>query len=492
MSDRVDLKLLINGHVPIIYVESFEEKRALEVIKNIALELMQPVFRWSVTEGMRRLDVDLGAQRHISEPAEVLKHIKATQLKGIYVMLDFHPYLADPLHQRLIREIAMSFEGQQGKLVFISPSIDIPSGLSKLAVNFQLSLPNREQLRGLIEEEAVNWHKENGARVKADSESLDRLIQNLSGLTYKDSRRLIRNAVMDDNAITESDLPAVMDAKYSLMNQDGILAFEYDTARFSEVGGMRKLKSWLKQRQAVFQGVKDLPKGLDKPKGVLLLGVQGGGKSLAAKAVAGVWGVPLLRMDFGALYNKYIGETEKNIRKALQTAEVMAPCVLWIDEIEKGVASGGDEDGTSKRILATLLTWMAENKHSVFVVATANQIDDLPPELIRKGRLDEIFFVDLPVPEVREEIFKIHLQKREIPLEGIDLPRLAEASEGFSGAEIEQAVVAVIYSTLHQEAVINTENIEEEIQKTRPLSVVMAEQVAYLRMWAKDRTVLAD
>ena len=255
---------------------------------------------------------------------------------------------------------------------------------------------------------------------------------------------------------------------------------------------MSRLKKWLAQRQKVFHGGQTLPKGLDKPKGILLLGVQGGGKSLAAKAVAGIWNVPLLRLDFGMMYNKYIGETEKNIRQALKTAEAMAPCVLWIDEIEKGISTGSDDEGTSKRILGTMLTWMAENTHAVFIVATANAIDDLPPELIRKGRLDEIFFVDLPSEEVRKIIFQIHLDKRDVPTADLDLEQLAKLSEGFSGSEIEQAIVSVLYSSLAMDKAVETEDLVREIENTRPLSVVMAEKIAYLRHWASARTVPAD
>ncbi len=492
MSDRNDLKLLIGGHVPIIYIESFEERRALDLLTKISMESMIPVFSWSITEGMQRQDLDLGTQAHVSEPLQVLKHIKSSKFEGVYILLDFHPYIQDPVNQRLIKEIAMNFENSKGKLVFISPQLDLPMGLSKLAVNFQLRLPNANDLEHLIQQEAVLWAKETSTRVKTDRESLDRLIQNLSGLSYRDAKRLIRNAIIDDNAISEADIPDVIDAKYKLLNRDDILSFEYDTAQFSELGGMNRLKQWLEQRRNVFQGGTDIPKGLDKPKGILLLGVQGCGKSLAAKAVAGVWGVPLLRMDFGMLYNKYIGETERNIRQALQTAEAMAPCVLWIDEIEKGISSGGEDDGTSKRILATLLTWMAEKKQSVFIVATANQIDDLPPELIRKGRLDEIFFVDLPKLDVRELIFKIHFNKRDFPTDRLDLNKIAEASEGFSGSEIEQAVVAVIYANHFNGQQIETEDVIKEIRNTRPLSIVMAEKIAYLRMWASERTVPAD
>ena len=309
-------------------------------------------------------------------------------------------------------------------------------------------------------------------------------------MTFQDARRLARNVIVDDGAITEDDLPEVMRAKYQLLNRDDVLSFEFETAKFSEVGGMRQLKRWLQQREKIFHGQVDRA-GIDTPKGLLLLGVQGCGKSLAAKAIAGIWNVPLLRFDFGALYDKYIGESEKNLRQSLTTAEVMAPCVMWIDEIEKGIASGND-DGTSKRILGSLLTWLAENRANVFIVATANNIDELPPELIRKGRLDEIFFVDLPKRDIRKQIFSIHLAKREVDQHAFDLDRLAAASEGFSGAEIEQAVVSSIYSSFGGDGAITTETVLDEISATRPLSVVMDAQIRKLKQWAESRTVAVD
>ena len=281
-----------------------------------------------------------------------------------------------------------------------------------------------------------------------------------------------------------------MQTKYQLLNRDDVLSFEYETAHFSEIGGMSSLKKWLHQRHTIF--TQQNTNKLDPPKGILLLGVQGCGKSLAAKAVAGIWKIPLLRFDFGRLYDKYVGETEKNLRQALHTAEVMSPCVLWIDEIEKGISSGNDDQGTSKRLLGSLLTWMAEKNQKVFIVATANNIDSLPPELIRKGRLDEIFFVDLPNQTTRKEIFKIHLQKREIEDNEIDIEILSLETDGFSGSEIEQAVVSTLYANHQKEQPLTTNMFLEEIKQTRPLSIVMPEQIGHLRQWANERTVPVD
>jgi len=309
-------------------------------------------------------------------------------------------------------------------------------------------------------------------------------------LTSTDARRLAMKAV-EDGVISESDIPEVLRAKYELLGGDALLSFEYDTVKFSDVGGMQRLRNWLEMRKSFFLGEDD---ALDPPRGMLLLGVQGCGKSLAAKAAAGIFGVPLLRLDFGVLYNKYYGETERNLRKALETAELMAPCVLWMDEIEKAIAvsSGDDDGGVSRRLLGTLLTWMAEKKKPVFLVATANDIAQLPPELIRKGRFDEIFFVDLPSPPHRNEILLIHLRKRHLDPAQFNMEALATATEGFSGSEIEQAIVSATYSARAQGRGVGQEDLIGEIKLTRPLSVVMAERVDALREWASGRTVRCD
>jgi SpoVK/Ycf46/Vps4 family AAA+-type ATPase len=405
-------------------------------------------------------------------------------------LLDFHPYLDDPAHVRMIKEIAMGYGEAPHTLVFISHACDLPAELKSLSARFDLALPSRTALEQWIREEAKNWASgQSGKKVKTDNLTLDHLLKQLGGLTESDARRLIRNAIHDDGAITESDLPGVLRAKYKLLDQGGALSFELDTAQFAEVGGLNALKRWLTQRQRAFL---EPDPTLDAPKGILLVGVQGGGKSLAAKAVAGLWQLPLLRLDFGTLYNKFFGETERNLRSSLRTAEAMAPCVLWIDEIEKAIASGDYDSGTSKRVLGSLLTWLAERDKPVFLVATANRIDNLPPELIRKGRMDEIFFVDLPDEATRAQIFDIHLRKRGQQAHAFDQLQLARQSEGFSGAEIEQAVVAALYLAREQNAVLDNEHLLTELAQTRPLSVVMAERLRELRDWARNRTVSAN
>ncbi|MGB5396166.1 MAG: AAA family ATPase [Gammaproteobacteria bacterium] len=490
MPDTRDLELLLLGHAPILQIETREEKRALKLLVEIATRNTLSIFKWSVTQGLARLDIDLGTQKHIAEPVEVLKHIAAIEREGVYILLDFEPYCQDPVNARHLKEIAMKMEGTRSKLVLVSHDIQLPSSLKHMVVKFELSLPNEAALNKLVSEEATRWQQESGKRLSTSRDNISRLVKNLGGLSYNDARRLIRNAIVDDGAITGDDLPEVMQAKYRLLNRDDVISFEYETAKFSEVGGMARLKHWLQTRESAFLDASN-GKSLDRPRGVLLLGVQGCGKSLAAKAIAGIWKVPLLRFDFAALYNKYIGETERNLRESLKTAQVMAPCVLWIDEIEKGI-SGGNDDGTSKRVLGAFLTWLAENKQHVFVVATANNIHDLPPELIRKGRLDEIFFVDLPSADIRKQIFSIHMQKRGLESSAVKLDELIRASEGFSGSEIEQVIVSAHYASHASAEPVTTQTLLNEISTTRPLSVVMAEQITQLRDWASNRTVAVD
>ncbi|ABA57868.1 AAA ATPase [Nitrosococcus oceani ATCC 19707] len=492
MSDHYDIELLIKSHIPIIVIETHEELRAVDLLMQIARRVAKPTFKWSVTEGLKRMDLDYAPQRHNSKPLDVLQHIKAVSSPGLFILADFHPYLEDPFHVRLLKDIALTAETRSHTLVLLSHRLNIPPELHKFSARAVLTLPNPSELDNLVREVAREWsQKHNGKPVKADPQTLRMLVSNLSGLTYKDAKRLARNGIFNDGAVTPIDLQRVMKAKYELLNQAGVLTFEYESAHFADIGGFKRLKHWLEQRRdPLISGSQSSP--LAVPKGILLLGVQGCGKSLAAKVVAGTWGIPLLRLDFGALYNKFFGETERNLRESLKMSEAMAPCVLWIDEIEKGVSTEGSDNATSRRVLGTLLTWLAEKKAPVFMVATANDIEALPPELIRKGRFDEIFFVDLPDQVAREAIFHIHLGNRNAEMGVIDIPHLATMSEGFSGAEIEQVVVSAYYSTHAQSSVLDTQSIAAEIALTRPLSVTMAERIAYLRSWAVERTVPCD
>ncbi len=504
MAEVHDLGLMIDSRIPLIAIQSHEEARAIDTVTRLAIKRGLPLFQWTVTDGLRRLGFgfELQPEDMLKEPKKVLEHIKRSTTASIFILCDFHPYLEDePTHVRLLKDTAINHRNNGHTVILLSHAMQIPPELRTYSANFRMRLPDSDQLMSIIREEAQRWSDQNhGEKVKTDNKTLHQIVQNLSGVSFEEARRLARGAIFDDGAITQTDIPEVNKAKFELMDMEGVLSFEYDTARFTDVGGLDALKKWLKHRRNVFIEGKGAGAGesdknetpkLEPPKGILLLGVQGSGKSLAAKAVAGMWNIPLLRLDMGALYNKFFGETERNMRESLQLAELMSPCVLWIDEIEKGLGQGTNDQGVSKRVLGTLLTWMSENNHPVFLVATANNIQQLPPELIRKGRMDEIFFVDLPEAPVRHLIATIHLQKRGLKAENFDCHRLAEATSGFSGAEIEQAIVSSLYTAAAQNAALTTELVLEEVFKTQPLSVVMAEEIATLRAWAKDRCVSA-
>jgi len=491
-AEMSELAALIRGGAPLIVIESHDEPHAMALFSELRRSLQRPLFKWTAAQGLKWVERDQPLAAQFKEIESALDHIRQRRDRGIYLLMDFHPFLKDPVTVRQIREMARPDDGIHARtLVMVSPELKLPRELESVARRFQLHPPDRPALAEMVRDEARRWSNQRGiSGSRICDQALERLVNNLVGLTMKDARRLARNAIQDDGVLDESDLPEVMRAKFDLLNPDGILAFEMETARFSQVAGMPRLKRWLEIRAGVFNSPKP-PPGLDVPKGMLLLGVQGCGKSLAARAAAGLFGVPLLHLDFGALFNRYHGESERNLRESLRAAELMAPCVLWIDEIEKGLSVSDSDGGTSRRMLGTLLTWMAERKSRVFMAATANDISLLPPELVRKGRFDEIFFVDLPDRATREEVLAIHLARRELKPQLYPLAELAAATEGFSGAELEHLVVAALYVAHAEGEPLTTEHLEAEITQTRLLSVLMAEPIAELRHWASSRAVPA-
>lgn len=506
---RRDLGALLRSQTRLVVVETRDEDRARAAVLDAARSRTPalPVFEWAITEGLRRVDVDLGSTQRFHQGAEGVLQFVRDGIPGLYVLLDLHPYLADPVTVRLLKDICQDDAGGR-TVVLISHEVDLPAELEHLAARLTLAFPTREERRAIVDEVAREWAVANERLVQADEASIALLVENLAGLSVADTRRLARAAVHDDGAITRSDVPAVQQAKYELLARGGVLTYEYETAAPSDLAGLGRLTRWLDVRRWAFDGTAGSPGpgpaggtgpagvALDPPRGVLLLGVQGCGKSLAAKVAASVFGVPLLRLDLGAIGDKYVGESERRLRESLATADVMSPCVVWVDEIEKGLATSDGDTGTSQRVLGTFLTWLSERRSRVFLVATANDISRLPPELLRKGRFDEIFFVDLPDAAARAQILRLHAGRRGVQLTPDEADALAAACDGFSGAEIEQAVVSAAYAA-HAEAgvggvpVVRAHHVEAELRATRPLSVVMGEQVAALRAWAAGRTVPA-
>jgi hypothetical protein len=492
MSEISDLATLIRAGTPLIAIETGEETRVVDAFRHVVGQVWRPLWRWSITDGLKRLDLDQELDAAIAPDAtQTLMAIKAHAERGIYLLLDFHPYLRYAMTLRLTREILARQDCAAHTLALVAPKLELPAELGESAVRFGLKLPDEAALQKLVRDEAFVYSREHGGkRVEIDGGALKAIVRNLVGLSLADARRIARHLIFRDGAISAGDLPELAKLKFELLNKEGLLHFEYDTAQFADVAGLGRLKQWVTQRRPVFAG-EAAAAGLDPPRGVLLLGVQGCGKSLAAKAIAGGFGVPLVRLDFGTMYNKFHGETERNLRESLKNAETLAPCVLWIDEIEKGLATSSADDGVSKRVLGYLLTWMAERRSKVFLVATANAVHELPAELLRKGRFDEIFFVDLPDAATRAEVFRLHFDKRRIDWHHFEIDPLVEASAGFSGAEIEQAIVSALYAAHAEHVPLAQSHVLGELGNTRPLSVLMAEQVEALREWARSRTVPA-
>jgi ATP-dependent 26S proteasome regulatory subunit len=492
VTDIKELEGLLAARMPIVAIESREEAKLLQMFERFTMLNERSLWTWSVTSGLRRANGVEGAY-NTTRIEDALRHIEKSPINAIYLFLDAHRFLDDPVVLRQIKDIAAKSESTHRMLVFLSAKLEVPAEIEHLTARFRPSLPDAGRITEILNQEARRYRQATGQQVRANREALAVVSQHLGGVTEEDVKRLARIAIQDGE-ISAADVARVLRAKHELVASSEILVLETGVPDIAELGGLANLKRWLEVRRDIFMNPPE-SSSLPPPKGVLLLGVQGAGKSLAAKCVAGAWQLPLYRLDFGALYQKYHGETERNIREALAVANAMAPCVLWMDEIEKGVAgdSGGDSDGgVSRRVLGTLLTWMNERTSRVFMVATANDIAQLPPELLRKGRFDEIFFIDLPGAAAREDILRIHLRRNKQDPAAFDVARLALQCEGFSGAEIEQAIVAALYEAHAAKKKLNNEAIEQELGRTRALSVVMAEKIAELRAWAHERTVRAD
>jgi len=493
LAKREELRLLINSRHPILTLETPEEERAEQLLLEVATELSVPMFTWSVTTGLARSH---GAPIYNSEtPESALSNIAAVQGDGIFLLKDFARYCENDKVCRRLRELAEQFRTARRSIVITAGSITLPPELDGDAAAFTLGLPGVEELLAGVKQALAELNRENRVPVALDANGMQQAAKNLVGLPFAEAMRTLRRCVLAQGRADNAILESVLEAKRELLRGEGLLETVRRDASFTDIAGLQRLREWIGKRKSALtpEGQKF---GLVPPKGILITGVQGCGKSLAAKAIAGEWGYELARLDAGALYDKFIGESEKRLRKALELAQKMAPLVLWIDEIEKAFASAGssgDADaGLAQRLLATLLTWMQDRDSGVFLAATSNTLSALPPEMLRKGRFDEIFFVDLPNATTRSTLFALHLKKRARDAGMFDLQKLAAASEGFSGAEIEQAIAAGLYTAFALKQQLDTEILLSELKVTQPLSVTRAEDITAIREWARTRAVPAD
>jgi len=492
-SKHDELRLLVNSHHPIITVETPEEERAEQLLLEVAAELAVPLYTWSVTAGLAKAH---GAPIYNTDsPEQALANVALIQGDAIFLLKDFARYCDNDRVCRRVRELAEKFRAERRSIVITAAALQLPPDVRADSVPFQLGLPSAEELLVGVRNVLTEMGGAQQISIALDAGGIAQLAQNLAGLPQEEAMRTLRMCILARRRVDAGLLDAVLDAKRDALRIDGLLETVRRDASFADVAGLRRLRDWIAKRKSALtpEGRRF---GLEPPKGILITGVQGCGKSLAARSVAGEWGYELARLDAGALYDKFIGESEKKLQKALELAQKLAPMVLWIDEIEKAFASAGssgDADaGLSQRLLATLLTWMQDRESGVFLAATSNNITVLPPEMLRKGRFDEIFFVDLPNVEIREALFSLHLKKRARDPASFDLPKLASSSEGFSGAEIEQAIASALYTAFAQKQQLTTEILLGEIRGTQPLSVTRAEDIQAIRDWAKTRAVPAD
>ncbi len=494
-SDADRLRRLLKAGHRLISIVTPEEADARELVMQVAAEDGSHTWTWSAVEGVR--DAGNPAMEPIDNtehPAAAWYWLSQQGLPAIHVLFDAGAHLEDPHALRALRKLISRAKDANACVVMIDHSQPKPGVVRAHATPFELSFPADDELETIIRRTLKELHRIAPIEIDLKGSDYRMIIKNLRGLPRRQAEQVIRDVVCEDRRFTGDDLNHIMALKRQLVAGEGVLEYVESPANLDEIGGLDRLKGWLRQRERAFDD--DAAEyGLTPPRGVLLLGVQGAGKSLCAKAIATAWGRPLLRLDPGVLYDRYVGESERRLRAAFRQAEAMAPIVLWIDEIEKGFASAAAQStdgGLSQRMFGTLLTWMQDHTAPVFLVATANNIEALPPELLRKGRFDEIFFVDLPGAEARARIFEIHLRKRKRDPKGFDLGRLAGASDGYSGAEIEQAVISALHGAFATKGEATTESIERALADSPPLSVTMAEKVAQLRAWAKDRCVPAE
>ncbi len=508
------LTVLINSSTPIVVMETVEEVRAVSLVRQSCSELNMGLFEWTIADGLVRSGGGAAvpaassqamrgeaagpktAVYNTTDPVQALANMESMTVEAVFVLKDFHRHMDNPVIVRRLRDVGQKFSANRRTLVLTAPSIEMPPELASLVEFLDLPLPDFERLREIIRETYTRMSGTHALKLQLDAPGVDAMAANLRGLTEEEAERAISQTLVGRLALSADCVTDVLEAKKALLKRSEMLEFVDASDTMASIGGLENLKNWLAQRRNSWdERAREF--GLEPPKGIIIMGVQGCGKSLCARAVAGEWKLPLVKFDTAAIYDKYIGETEKRIQKVFRVAEGLAPCVLWIDELEKVFAGSGPDSasadaGVSSRLLASFLCWMQDRKAPVFVAATCNNVSALPPELIRKGRFDELFFVDLPNTAERKQIFAIQLTKRKRKPKDYDLDRIAEAAKGFSGAEIESAVQGAMYAAFSRKQELSSEDILTALSSTVPLSVTRAEEIATLREWAKDRAVWAS
>ena len=496
MTINQEIECLIRARYPILYILSSEETRVVGVLAEIAQRREKRVYEWTQSMGMVTAGGSIQSQKQRNSPTKepsaaldfVIDHVEP----ALFIFKDFHACLnrSNPAVTRKLKDLALQLKNSLKTIILISPVLEIPIELEKEITVLQFPLPTLDELAELLERIVAEVSHLDQVQLDLEQGGRERLLQAALGLTLSEAENVFAKVIVKYGRLSGQDVADVFSEKQQIIRKNGLLEYCSTSETLDTVGGMSVLKDWLGKRAIAFTD-DARAFGLPAPKGILLLGVQGCGKSLCAKAVSNLWQLPLLRFDMGRMFGSLVGSSEENVRRAIAVAESEAPTVLWVDEIDEAVAgaqgSGVSDGGTTARVFGTFLTWLSEKTAPVFVVATANEIAQLPPELLRKGRLDEIFFVDLPAEAERREIFGIHLRKRGRDPANFDLDRLARSSVDFSGAEIEEVIISALYDAFSAREEIATEQIVTSLDQSVPLARTMSEQIQHLRTWAEGR-----
>jgi len=476
-----ELELYIRARFTLIVLTTVEEERALELMRQLCERMRRPCISWDVADGFQAVVNVQGALPSARDPLTALEQIDKWDGSALFVLKDFHEAWANPQVKRKLRNVAQRLKYTHKSIVVTTPTAQIPPELRDETVPLELPLPSAQELDAVLE----RLLQTPGVKSQLTPLGREKLLQAALGLTAAQAQRVFAKAIVADGALDDRDIALITEEKKQVIRESEALEFYSVSETIEDVGGLGVLKQWLRLRERAFtQQAREY--GLPAPKGVALIGIPGTGKSLVAKTIGGLWRLPLLRLDVGALFGSLVGESEERTRRALRLAETIAPCLLWIDEMEKALAHGGLDSGTSTRVFGTILTWMQEKTAPVFVVATANNIQSLPPELLRKGRFDEVFFLDLPTQEERKEIFAVHLRKRGRIPSDYDLDALARKSQGYVGAEIEQAIIDAMYLGFSEEREFTTDDILQSLKRQVPLSVAQREVIESLRQWLRE------
>ncbi len=496
MSIQHEIETLIRARYPLIYVVSGEEMRVQNLIVDIAQRRQKKVYEWSYCNGIVPAGTSIQSQKHRNaatrDPLTALDQVIEQVEPAIFIFKDFHPFLTKNNFAivRKLKEIALHLKNSFKTIILVSSVMEIPAELEKEITVLNFPLPTKDDLSELLNRIIEDVKQFRQVQIDLDDVGRERLLQAALGLTLGEAENVFAKLIVKGERLSGDDVNEVFAEKQQIVRKSGLLDYYATDESFTNVGGLAVLKEWLNKRAVAFSD-QARQFGLPAPKGILMLGVQGCGKSLCAKAVSSLWQLPLLRFDMGRMFGSLVGSSEENVRRAIAVAESIAPAILWVDEIDKAFAgssaSGTTDGGTTARVFGTFLTWLSEKTAPVFVVATANDISQLPPELLRKGRLDDIFFVDLPAEEEREEIFRIHIAKRGRDPKTFDLKSLVACSKEFSGAEIEEAIISALYDAFYAQQELTTDHILASLQQTVPLSRTMDEQINRLRSWAEGR-----